>query len=174
MTSTDTAEARATLARLDGKALDEAAWTYLLGALDLDLPDEIQEAWRTNFPGNEERTDAEQAIDRLPDPERAQLLRLAMLRTLDDRPDTAPLFVASIEQAGRSMFVVELSALTLAAAILLREYYRKGRSREVHRRVTTEPDGRKIVEEDEIQYVADGMLASLLAKLGLSKPAAGL
>jgi hypothetical protein len=169
--STDTVEARKILTRLDGKALKETATTYLLGTLELDTPDEVREAWRESFPREEERADAERAVNGLSDPERDQLLRLAMLRTLEDRPETAPLFTASIEQAGRSMWVVETVELTLSATMLLREYFRKGRSREVHRREITEPDGRKIVEVNEIQYLADGPLARLLAKLGLSTQA---
>lgn len=167
MTDVDTARARAALERLDGKALDEAAQTYLLGTLDLDLPSEVEDRWRASFAGGEERERAQQAVDRLlGDPERRELLQLAMLRTLDDRPDTAPLFVESVEQAGQSMFVAELAAVTLAAALLLREHHRKGRAREVYRTEVIEADGRRVVQTDEVHYAVDGPLARLLARIG--------
>jgi hypothetical protein len=134
MNTADTTEARAAVARLDGPALDEAARTYLLGTLDLDLPEEVDEAWHATFERDEERAETEQAMETLPDAERGQLLRLAMLRTLDDRPETAPLFLQSVEQAGRSMFVPEPITLTLAAVLLMREYYRKGRLRKARPR----------------------------------------
>jgi hypothetical protein len=37
----------------------------------------------------------------------------------------------------------------------------------------TEPDGRKIVQVHEVQYLADGPLARLLTRLGLSSQASG-
>jgi hypothetical protein len=68
---------------------------------------------------------------------------------------------------------VEIAVVTLAAATLLREYFRKGRSREVRRQEITEPDGRKIVQVHEVQYLADGPLVRLLTRLGLSSQASG-
>jgi hypothetical protein len=171
MNDTDVAKAREVLARLDGKALDEAAQTYLLGILHVDLEEEVADLWSASFTDPGESARVKEAVDgMLGNPERAELLRLAMLRTLEDRPDTAPLFVDSVNQAGQSMFIVELTAVTLAAALLIREYHRKGRSREKHRTEITEPDGRKIVQIDEVRYAADGPLAGLLVKLGLGNP----
>jgi hypothetical protein len=169
MNDADVTRARSALAELDGKALDEAAQTYLLGALDADLPQDVEREWRASFADEDEaRAGAEQAVDRLAsDPERAELLRLAMLRTLDERPETAPLFVASVEQAGQSMFIAELGAVTLAAALLLREYHRKGRAREIRRTETTAPDGTRTVTETDVTYASDGPLAQLLVRLGL-------
>ncbi|GHD35503.1 hypothetical protein GCM10010313_82900 [Streptomyces violarus] len=173
MTTTDLTQAREALARLDGKALDEAAKTYLLGTLDIDLDDEVTALWHASFADPDEDARAKKAVDELlADPERAELLRLAMLMTLEERPDTAQLFVESVDQAGQSLFIVELAAVTLAAALLIREYHRKGRSHEVHRTEITEPDGRKTVQIDEVRYADDGPLASLLDMLGLWNPGA--
>jgi hypothetical protein len=170
MSTVDTTPARERLGTLRGRELDEAASTYLLGVLEVDLPDDVEDAWRATFPGDRERAAAEQAVERLPDIDREQLLRLAMTRTLEDRPETATAFVSAIEQAGRSMFVAELAALTFAAALLLREWHRKGRASESRRRETRNSDGSVVIEIDEVRYVNDGPLANLLATLGLSQP----
>jgi hypothetical protein len=93
-----------------------------------------------------------------------------MISTLEDRPETEASFVSAIEQAGRSMFVAELVVLTLAAALLLREYHRKGRAHEVRRREIRKPDGSVVIEVDEVRYMGEGPLATLLATLGMTPP----
>ncbi|MFE2424731.1 hypothetical protein [Streptomyces hokutonensis] len=170
MDDIDVTQARTTLGRLGGKALDEAARTYLLGALDVDLEDEVADLWQASFADPDEGARVKEAVDKLAaDSERAELLRLAMLRTLEDRPDTAPLFVDAVGQAGQSMFIAELGAVTLAAALLIREYHRKGRAVEKKVEVITETDGRKTVKVSEVRYAADGPLARLLTALGLAQ-----
>lgn len=164
-------EARNRLAELDGKALDEAAQTYLLGVLDADLPDDVSGLWAATFDDQDERERAEAAIQGVREsPERSALLRLAMLETLDDRPDTEELFVRSVDDAGRSMLVVEIGAVTLAAALLIRELYRKGRATEIEITEKTGADGSRTRTVREVRYAGDGPFAKLLVALGLRPP----
>jgi hypothetical protein len=86
------------------------------------------------------------------------------IQTLDDRPETEASFVSA--ETGRSMVVPELVALALAAALLLREYHRKGRADEVHRREIRKPDGSVVIEVDEVRYLGEGPLTKLLAAWG--------
>jgi hypothetical protein len=166
------AEARDRLAELEGKALEEAAQTYLLGVLDADFEEDIADGpWRASFDDEDERERAEAAVDGVRDsPERSALLRLAMLDTLDARPDTEELFVRSVADAGKSMFVFELGAVTLAAALLIREVHRKGRSYEHERTEVTQADGSRTVTVREVRYASDGPFAKLLVALGLQGP----
>jgi hypothetical protein len=165
------AEARDRLAELDGKALDEAAQTYLLGVLEADLEEDVAELWAASFDDQDERERAEAAVHGVrKSPERSALLRLAMLETLEDRPDTEELFVRSVDDAGRSMFVLELGAVTLAAALLIREFYTKGRVYENERTEVTKADGSKTVTVREVRYAGDGPFAKLLVTLGLQGP----
>ncbi|WP_328500286.1 hypothetical protein OG828_05550 [Streptomyces sp. NBC_00457] len=173
MNAADVTQARATLAHLEGNALEEAARTYLFSALDVDLPKEVTDLWQASFEDPDEGRHLKEEIEKLAgDSERDELLRLGMLRTLEDRPETAPLFVNAVGQAGQSMFIAELGAVTLAAAFLIREFHRKGRVSEKRRKEIKGPDGRKFVEESEVRYASDGPLARLLTALGLAEPPA--
>ena len=164
-------EARDRLTELDGKALDEAAQTYLLGVLDVDLEEDVAGLWAASFDDQDERDRAEAAVHGVREsPERSALLRLAMLETLEDRPDTEDLFVRSVDDAGRSMFVLELSAVTLGAALLIREFYRRGRTYEKERKEVTNADGSKTVTVREVRYAGDGPFAKLLVALGIQGP----
>jgi hypothetical protein len=165
------AEAHDRLAELDGKALDEAAQAYLLGVLDADLEEDVRRLWAASFDDQNDRERAEAAVHGVRDSrERSALLRLAMLETLDERPETEELFVRSVEDAGRSMFVLELGAVTLAAALLIREIHRKGRVYEKERKEITKADGSKTVTTREVRYAGDGPFAQLLVTLGLQGP----
>jgi hypothetical protein len=51
----------------------------------VDLPEEVEEAWRAGLSQGQERIKTEHAAAGLPDSERAQLLRLAMIQTLEEQ-----------------------------------------------------------------------------------------
>jgi hypothetical protein len=167
MNPDDTDEARAELQALHGKTLTEAAQTYLLGVLEVDLPDDLREQWQTSFDSDAERREAEAALDRLSADEREALLRVAMEATVDDRPDTADLFTESVEQAGQSLFVLEAATVALAAALLIREWHARGRRRVKRRTETVDAEGNRKIETEEVEFATDPGLARLLGKLGL-------
>jgi hypothetical protein len=167
MSDSDAQHAQTTLDQLHGKTLDEAAQTYLFGVLQADLPEDVEERWQASFESGVERNKAEQALQRLGQHDRETLLRMAMDTTLDEHPETAPLFDDAVNQAGQSLFVVEIAALALAAALLIREAHAKGRQREVTRTETVDPDGRRTIQTREVQYATGGPLAELLSKIGI-------
>jgi hypothetical protein len=153
---------------LTGKTLDEAAQTYLLGVLQVDVPEDLRDLWESSFNDPEEQREAEAAIERLRDSDREALLALAMQATVYSRPETEPLFTESIDQAGQSMFVAEIAMVMMAAALLLREWHAKGRSKESRKKTTIEP-GRITIEEWHVEFQRDGTLADAITKLGLGK-----
>lgn len=159
-------EARRTLDDLHGKVLDEAVQTYAFGVLQVDVPDDLESLWAESFDNGDQRRDAEAALARLNDRDRELLLSVAMRATAADCPETRDLFSESIEQAGQSLFVVEIAALSIAAALLLREWNTKGRSKKTHRKIVIEPD-RVTIDEDVTDFAPSKDLAETLAKLGL-------
>lgn len=154
------------LGDLRGKALDEAAQTYAFGVLQVDVADDLQSLWEKSFDDGGQQREAETALSRLGDRDRELLLFVAMQATAEDRPETKGLFTDSVEQAGQSLFVVEIATLSIAAALLLREWNAKGRAKKVHRKTVVEPD-RITIEEDVTDFAPSQSLAKALAKLGL-------
>lgn len=159
-------EARRTLEDLHGKVLAEAAQTYTFGVLDIDVPDDLQSLWEESFGDEGRRREAEAALALLDDRDRELLLSVAMQATAIDRPETKSLLADSIVQAGQSMFVAEIATLTVAAALLLREWHTKGRTKDVHKRTVIEP-GRITIDEHTVEYKPSEGLAKALTKLGL-------
>jgi hypothetical protein len=151
---------------LHGKALAEAAQTYALGVLGVDVADDLDDLWQASFANEEERREAEAALDGLDDRDRELLMSVAMRATAEDRPDTEKLLAASVEQADESLVVFEIAALTIAASLLLREWHKKGRKSETRKKTVIEP-GRVTIEESEVEFEPSDGLAKVLAKLGL-------
>jgi hypothetical protein len=160
----DAHDARHKLDELNGKTLTEAAQTYLLGVLQVDVPEDLHDLWQTSFEDEQQRRDVEAALARLGDDDRQVLLEVAMHATVDDRPETATLLTEAVEQAGQSLFVVEIAMLTMAAALLLRERHAKGRTKERRNKMIIEP-GRITIEEWQTEWDPNGKFAEALTKL---------
>jgi len=167
MNDLDLAAADAALEDLHGKTLTEAARSYLLGVLEVDLPEDLDGVWRASFDDDDERHQTEQALEELDSGERETLLRSAMRATVEQRPDTAQLFVDSIEQAGKSLFVIEVAVIAIAATMIMREYYAKGRESETRTVETVHPDDSRTTETHTTKFASSGTLAKLLVKLGI-------
>jgi len=158
-------EIRQSLDGLSGKELDEAATTYLLGLLDVDTEEDLERLWGEGFDADGGR-ELEQILGQLGTEDHEVLLRLAMEAGADLHPDSDEKLQASVDQAGQSLFVLEVSVLTLAAALLIREHHTKGRESETKTKIVIEGDKAK-VETTTTKYSSSATLAKVLAKLGL-------
>ncbi len=151
---------------MDSKMLNEAAHTYLLGVLEMGLPEEIEETWRSSFEKESDHSEADLLLRSVINKNESDaLLRIAVEATLASRPDTKELFIESVESAGEKQWALEVALVALAAATVIKELYRKGKKREVSITEMTDVDGNKIATRTEIQYASDGPLAVFLAKI---------
>ena len=158
-------EIRQSLDGLSGKELDEAATTYLLGLLDVDTEEDLKRLWGESFDADGRR-ELEQILGQLGTEDHEVLLRLAMEAGADLHPDIDEKLQASVDEAGQSLFVLEVSVLALAAALLIREHHTKGRKSETKTKIVIEGDKAK-VETTTTTYPSSATLAKVLAKLGL-------
>jgi hypothetical protein len=158
-------EIRQSLDGLSGKELDEAATTYLLGLLDVDTEEDLERLWGESFDADGGR-ELEQILGQLGTEDHEVLLRLAMEAGADLHPDSDEKLQASVDEAGQSLFVLEVTALALAAALLIREHHAKGRESETKTKIVIEGEKAE-VETTTTKYSSTATLAKALAKLGL-------
>ena len=77
------------------------------------------------------------------------------------------MFVQAVEDAGKSMFVVEVAIVSIAAVLIMREYYRKGKK--VQRTTEWEDAKGNKYRRTETKYLEDNnTLANLMAKIATS------
>lgn len=152
---------------MDDKQATDVAYTYLLGVLEMDRPEDIEQAWRADFPSQDTRAEADKFLRQVVNQgEGRSLLHLAVETGLECRPETNALFIESVRSAGEKMWVVELGFTALVAAHLLRELWIKGRAKEKFERTTTSPDGTtETIRKETVYAKQSGTLGKLMGLL---------
>ena len=153
---------------MDSKEVDEVANTYLLNVLEIDLPEDLDQMWQEGFNTQNEWAEADELLQQIRQSNETDiLLRLAVETTLQEHPETEDMFVQAVEDAGKSMFVVEVAIVSLAAVLIMREYYRRGIKEE---KITEwqDAEGNKY-RQVEREYLEDNItVANLMAKIATS------
>ena len=152
---------------MDEKAAIEVAQTFLLGFLEVDLPEELVDSWESGFSTRKNKEAVSAELDKLCGAGEADLLlRLAVETVVTDHPEKSDFFIQCVEGVGQKMWVVELGVVAIAAAYVMREYYKKGRDIEIVEEEFVGEGGQTHKVRRETHYAKQsGLLAKLLAKL---------
>jgi len=143
--------------KMEEKDVNEVAYTYLLGVLEADLPEDIRARWKENFTDDSLRESLEKEFAVIKNSEEGKkLLIICLENTLAERPETEILFIDAVNGVGKKMWAVETAIVTIAAATLLREYFMKGRQKTVTVKHWKKVNGEWVYEETEtIEFATD-------------------
>lgn len=151
--------------RMDDKTAKEVAQTYLLNVLNIGKPDEIEDKWRKSFDDATEYSEYNSLLQSgLKTQDVDPLIRIAVENTVADRPETKKQFVEAVNDAGEKLFVLEVGALAFAAAMIIREYYKKGKAAQTTI-IKYGSNGKKIEERIETKYASSSAFGRFFAKI---------
>lgn len=159
---------------MNSEKLNEAARIYLNSISDIivdrkelqfDDIEELKNEWRKSFVNQNDMLEADSLLKSTIDNNKSdELVRIAVLSTLESFPETREQFVDSVNSAGKGLFIIELGiAIGLIAAMIIRELYAKGKKREIDR-VIHRTDG-TVITEKITEYSSGNSLANLLSHL---------
>ena len=140
---------------------NEAAYSYLISVLKLYNPESLNEKWQKSFSTEEEFEQADSLLHELQTQENSHLLKIAIEETLSAKPETKDNFIESVESAGKKLWVMEAGVVIVGAALLIREIYSRGKSKEKIVEEYSE-DGKIITRSKEIEYKNDSTLGKFL------------
>jgi hypothetical protein len=147
----------------------QVADSYLLRVMDITSRDQAEQKWQSSF--DEMKTDFSEADSLLKsaieNKESIALVRIGVETMLESSPDTQAYFIEAVNKVSKKevQFGVEIVLLSIAAATLIREYYKKGKAHETFIEEGTDEKGKKYKITRTTKYASDGPLAGLLTKI---------